>query len=141
MKKFLLLIAVVAALSLTGCQSNTDYKAKGAEMAQQLDELCNKQDAQAALEMDKTINAEIEAIAAKGDTAAMTDFKEAIKDAKRRNTPYISAVKVQNGADKNAVVKELQQEAISGELSMDDLTSSINAINEVAIKTDKGSEE
>lgn len=141
MKKFLLLIAVVATLSLTGCQSNTDYKAKGAEMAQQLDELCSKQDAQAALEMEKTINDEIEAIAAMGDTAAMADFKEAIKDAKRRNTPYISAVKVQNGADRNAVVKELQQEALSGELSMDDLTSSINAINEAAIKMGKGSEE
>ena len=137
----MLLIAVVAALSLTSCQSSNDYKAKGAEMAQKLDELCNQQNAQAVIEMDKTINDEIEAIAAKGDTAAMADFKEAIKDAKRRNTPYISALKVQNGADKNAVAKELQQEAMNGDLSMDDLSSSINAINEAAMKMGKEPEE
>ena len=45
MKKILLLIVAVVAVSMMSCLKGTDYKAKGEEFARQLDELCNKQDA------------------------------------------------------------------------------------------------
>ena len=67
MKKLLLSIAAVAMLALTSCQSETDYKAKGAEMARQLNELCDKQDGEAALALEKQIEKEEAAVIAKGD--------------------------------------------------------------------------
>ena len=128
MKKFLLLIAAVAALSLTSCVGNTDYKAKGAEMAKQLDELCNKQDADSALLLDKSIKDEEHAIVAMGDSAAISDFRAAIKESRDRNAPYIAASKVKKGANKDDVIKDLEDMALESNLSMDAMASSINAV-------------
>lgn len=141
MKKFLLAIAAVAALTLTSCQGNTDYKAKGAEMARQLNELCDKQDEQAVLALDKSISDEEAAIAASGDTAAIADFKEALKESKQRNLPYISALKVKNGADKDELLKEVQQDVIKGDISMDAMTSTINAMMKADQEKKEGTSE
>ena len=125
-------------LALTSCQSETDYKAKGAEMARQLNELCNKQDGEAALAMEKQIEAEEAAIVAKGDSAAIVDFKEAVKDSKERNTPFISAAKIKSGVSKEDVAKDLEQAALYGEINMDILTASIDAILEAEKEMKKG---
>ena len=138
MKKLLLSIAAVAMLALTSCQSETDYKAKGAEMARQLNELCDKQDGEAALALEKQIEKEEAAVIAKGDSAAIVDFKEAVKESKQRNTPFISAAKIKSGVSKEDVAKELEQAALNREISMDILTASINAIVEAEEEVKKG---
>lgn len=138
MKKLLLTIAVVAALALTSCQGETDYKAKGAEMARQLNELCDKQDEQAVLALDKSISEEEATIAASGDTAAIADFKEALKESKKRNVPYISALKVKNGAKKEEVMKQVQQQAMDGDIDMDALTAAANKMLEAEGEMKKG---
>ena len=125
-------------LALTSCQSETDYKAKGAEMARQLDELCDKQDGEAALALEKQIEAEEAAIVANGDSAAIVDFKEAVKESKERNTPFISAAKIKSGVSKEDVAKELEQAALNLEINMDILTASINAILEAEKEMKKG---
>lgn len=138
MKIFLLTIAVLAALALTSCQGETDYKAKGAEMARQLNELCDKQDEQAVLALDKSISDEEAALAARGDSAAIADFKEALKESKKRNVPYISALKVKNGASKENVMKSVQQQAMNGDIDMDAMTAAVNKMLEAESEMKKG---
>ena len=128
MKKFLWSMAVMAALALTSCQGSTDYKAKGAEMARQLNELCDKQDEQAVLALDKSISEEQAAVVATGDSTAIADFNAAMKESRQRNTPYIAGLKVKNGANKEEVVKEVEQAAMKGDLSMDALSMTINEV-------------
>ena len=120
------------------CQGETDYKAKGAEMARQLNELCDKQDEQAVLALDKSISEEEATIAASGDTAAIADFKEALKESKKRNVPYISALKVKNGAKKEEVMKQVQQQAMDGDIDMDALTAAANKMLEAEGEMKKG---
>ena len=138
MKKLFLVIAALAMLALTSCQSETDYKAKGAEMARQLDELCNKQDGEAALALEKQMAEEEAAIVAKGDSAAIVDFKEAVKESKERNTPFISAAKIKSGVSKEDVAKELGQAALNREINMDVLSASINAMVKAEEEMKKG---
>ena len=54
MKRFFILVAAVAALTLIGC-TESDYAKKGKEMAAQLDQAVEKQDKDAALAVDKAI--------------------------------------------------------------------------------------
>jgi uncharacterized lipoprotein NlpE involved in copper resistance len=72
MKKILLTLAAVVALSLVSCDA--DYKTKGESFAKQLDELCQKQDSAAVLELDKTIRDTEAKIVESGDTAAFAAF-------------------------------------------------------------------
>ena len=66
-------------------------------MAKHLDELCEKQDSAAVLAYEDSIRIAEEEIRAMGDTAAIADFQEALKESRERNTPYITALKVKNG--------------------------------------------
>ena len=107
-------------------------------MARQLNELSDKQDEQAVLAWDKSISEEEAAIAASGDTAAIADFKEALKESKKRNVPYISALKVKNGAKKEEVMKQVQQQAMDGDIDMDALTAAANKMLEAEGEMKKG---
>ena len=138
MKNLLLTIAAVVALTLTSCQGETDYKAKGAEMARQLNELCDKQDEQAVLALDKSISDEEEAIAAHGDSAAIADFKGALRESKQRNLPYITALKVKKGAKKEDVMKTVQQQAMNRDIDMDALSATVNKVLEAENEMKKG---
>ena len=129
MKKILLMMTALIALSLTSCQK--DYKRQGEEMAKQLDELCQKQDAEAVLAFEDSITACEAKIEASGDQEGLKDFKEALKDARRRNAAYISTLKVDRGQSKDSVVQVLIDDALNNnDIDISAVTSSIDAINE-----------
>jgi len=125
MKKIFLMLAAVVALSLMSCDGN--YKAKGEEYAKQLDELCQKQDADAVLALDKTINEQEQSIAAMGDSAAIADFRGALKDARERNAAYITSIKLKKGISKDSVLNEVVGDVMQGEMGIDAVTNSVDA--------------
>jgi uncharacterized lipoprotein NlpE involved in copper resistance len=125
MKKIFLMLAAVVALSLMSCDGN--YKAKGEEYAKQLDELCQKQDADAVLALDKTINEQEQSIAAMGDSAAIADFRGALKDARERNAAYITSIKLKKGINKDSVLNEVVGDVMQGEMGIDAVTNSVDA--------------
>jgi hypothetical protein len=133
MKKILLLMTALIALSLTSCQK--DYKKQGEEMAKQLDELCQKQDGDAVLALEENINNQETKIQASGDEAGLKDFRDALKDVRLRNAAYISSLKVEHGQDKDSVVGDLINDALINEdVDITAVTSSIDAINEKEAK-------
>ncbi len=130
MKKYFIVMAAVATLSLVSCENN-DYKAKGEQLAKQLDELCQKQDANAVLELDESIrNMEAE-IAEKGDSTAVVDFRNALKEVRARNAAYISKIKVQNGQDAEATVQDVVQDALEGDVDINAVSASIDSLLEL----------
>ena len=126
MKKFFLMMTAVMALSLVSCQSGNDYKAKGEQMAKQLDQLCESQDSAAVLAFVDSIRAMEQDIIATGDSAAIADFRQALKESRERNAPYISVLKVKKGIDKEAVVKEATEDVLNGNMNIQALTESID---------------
>ena len=128
MKKILLLVVAVVAVTMMSCLKGTDYKAKGEEFARQLDELCNKQDAQAVLALEDSIRQEEEAIAATGDSAAIADFAAALKASRERNARYLSVLKMESGEDKDSIAQDLVQDVMNDRMSLEALTSSIDTM-------------
>ena len=126
MKKFFLMMTAVMALSLVSCESGNDYKAKGEQMAKQLDQLCESQDSAAVLAFVDSIRAMEQNIIATGDSAAIADFRQALKESRERNAPYISVLKVKKGIDKEAVVKEATEDVLNGNMNIQALTESID---------------
>lgn len=127
MKKMILLVAAVMALSLVGCQGDSEYTVKGREMAQQLDQAVEKQDTAAALAAEKAIrDAEAEIIAL-NDTAAISDFRRAVADSRERNTPYLTAIKIENGATNEKAVEEVTQDALKGNVGIGTVTAAIDS--------------
>ena len=137
MKKVLLMMAVAVALSLTGCDSNKDYKAKGEEMSKQLDEQVEKQDTAAVLASDEKIRQIEEEIIASGDTAALADFRAAMKDSRVRNAAFITLSKIQNGMKREDAMKELIQDAMNKDVDIGAVTATINAV----LKAEKAAKE
>ena len=129
MKKFLLLAAVAVALSLTSCEGNKDYKAKGEEMAKQLDEQVAKQDTTSVLASDDEIRKIEEDIIASGDSLALAQFREAMKDSRVRNATFITLSKMNNGMSKDDALKELANDALKGDVNIKAVTAVIDAIN------------
>ena len=120
------MMTAVMALSLVSCQSGNDYKAKGEQMAKQLDQLCESQDSAAVLAFVDSIRAMEQDIIATGDSAAIADFRQALKESRERNAPYISVLKVKKGIDKEAVVKEATEDVLNGNMNIQALTESID---------------
>ena len=120
------MMTVVMALSLVSCQSGNDYKAKGEQLAKQLDQLCESQDSAAVLAFVDSIRAMEQEIIATGDSAAIADFRLALKESRERNAPYISVLKVKKGIDKEAVVKEATEDVLNGDMNIQALTESID---------------
>ena len=129
MKKILLLLAgAVVALSFVSCDKARQYQALGEEMARQLDELVAQQDTAAVLALDKTIHEKEEEVVALGDTAAIARFREALKDSRQRNAPYITALKVKNGLDTKKAVQEVIDDVMDGDIDIQAVTSSIDEV-------------
>ena len=120
------MMTAVMALSLVSCQSGNDYKAKGEQLAKQLDQLCESQDSAAVLAFVDSIRAMEQDIIATGDSAAIADFRQALKESRERNAPYISVLKVKKGIDKEAVVKEATEDVLNGDMNIHALTESID---------------
>ena len=133
MKRILVMVTALVVLSFTSCQK--DYKRQGEEMAKQLDELCQKQDGEAAFALDQNI-ADIEnKLVASKDTASLNDFREALKDVRRRNAAYLTTLKVGHGQAKDSVIQDVVNDAlINDDADITSITSSIDAVNEQETK-------
>lgn len=57
MKKILLIVTAIVAVSLMGCDSTVNYKAEGEKMAKELDRLCELKDSAAVVAFDDSIHA------------------------------------------------------------------------------------
>lgn len=132
MKKFLLIVAAALAMSLVGCNGNSELKAKyqaqGEELATKLDAACQQQDAATILALDDSIRAIEEEVIATGDTAAIAAYKDALRDARMRNGAAISKLKVDNGEDREEVLDEVVNDAMNEDVSITTVTRSINAV-------------
>ncbi len=129
MKKYILLIATIATLSLMSC-TNQDYKAKGEQMAKHLDELCEKQDSAAVLIYEDSIQAIEDEVVATGDSAAIAAFHAALKESRERNAPYITSLKVQGGQDKKEAIEDVMKDALEGGVGIDAVTKSVDKVLE-----------
>ena len=121
------MVAVIVAVTMTGCQK-TDYKHQGDEMAKQLDELCQQENADAALALEDSILSIQQQLESSGDTANVALFSDAVKASRERNTPYIAAQRVKQGMPADSVVKHIQDEVLNGNLSIDVATATIDAM-------------
>ena len=126
MKKLLFIMTLIVGVTMTGCQKS-DYKAKGEQMARQLDELCQKNDTAAVLALIDSIDVVEAEINAKNDTAGFRAFHSAVLAARERCMPFITVAKIENGQDKEEVLQALIDEALNSGLDMTAITSSINA--------------
>ncbi len=128
MKKFFLMMTAALALSLVSCNGNKDYKAEGQELSKQLDEVVEKNDTAAALTTDESIREMEQEIVALGDSAALADFRAAMKDSRIRNAAFVTVGKIRNGMDKNEVLNELVQDALDEDIDVNAITAAVNAI-------------
>lgn len=128
MKKFFLMMTVALALSLVSCNGNKDYKAEGQELSKQLDEVVEKNDTAAALTTDESIREMEQEIVALGDSAALADFRAAMKDSRIRNAAFVTVGKIRNGMDKNEALNELVQDALDEDIDVNAITAAVNAI-------------
>ncbi|MBR7011631.1 MAG: hypothetical protein IKI10_01925 [Muribaculaceae bacterium] len=126
MKKFFLMMSAIIALSLVSCDNSNAYKAKGEQMAKQLDQLCEQHDSAAVLALDDSIRAQEAAIIAKGDSVAIAAFREALKESRERNAPFISTLKVSHGMSDEEVAKEIINDVMEGDMSINAVTESID---------------
>ena len=134
MKKFFLMMTAVMALSLVSCDNSNAYKVKGEQMAKQLDQLCEQHDSAAVLALDDSIRAQEEAIIAKGDSVAIAAFRQALKESRVRNAPYITTLKIKQGASKEQVTQEILDDAMSGDVDIHAVTESIDEMLKVKDK-------
>lgn len=130
MKRFFILVAAVAALTLVGC-TESDYAKRGKEMAAQLDQAVEKQDKDAALAVDKAIREAEQEIMALNDSAAIADFREALRESRQRNTPFLTKFKVESGVDREEAVKEVTQDVMNGDVNIQAVTASIDSLLKV----------
>ena len=128
MKKFFLMMTAALALSLVSCNGNKDYKAEGQELSKQLDEVVEKNDTAAALTTDESIREMEQEIVALGDSAALADFRAAMKDSRIRNAAFVTVGKIRNGMDKNEALNELVQDALDEDIDVNAITGAVNAI-------------
>lgn len=128
------MMSAVMALSLVSCDNGNAYKVKGEQMAKQLDQLCEQHDSAAVLALDDSIRAQEEAIIAKGDSVAIAAFRQALKESRVRNAPYITTLKIKQGASKEQVTQEILDDAMSGDVDIHAVTESIDEMLKVKDK-------
>lgn len=128
------MIMAVMALFLVSCDNGEAYRVKGEQMAKQLDQLCEQHDSAAVLALDDSIRAQEEAIIAKGDSVAIAAFRQALKESRIRNAPYITTLKIKQGASKEQVTQEIIDDAMSGDVDIHAVTESIDEMLKVKDK-------
>ena len=132
MKKILLILTAVVAVSLMGCDNTVNYKAEGEKMAKELDRLCELKDSAAVIAFDDSIHAVEARIMANGDTVAIKQFQKALEDARNRNAAYIATLKVNRGTTKEDVVEEMSQDVLNGSMDIGAITGAIDEMNEAS---------
>jgi hypothetical protein len=119
------------------CDNTGEYRIKGEEFAKQLDELVEKQDTAGVLALDQAIRDFEKEIIEASDSAALAAFQEALKDARVRNTPFITTIKIKQGTEKDDALKEVANDALQGGVDLKTLTNAIDASLEQAQKDKK----
>ena len=127
-------MAAIVTLSMMSCENQADYKAQGEKYANRLDQLCEQQDAEAVLALEDSIKATEEKIIASGDSAAIADFREAMKESRNRNAAFITGAKVKKGVKNDEAVKQVVEGALNGDVDIKAVTSSIDAALEASSK-------
>lgn len=128
MKKFNWLMATVVALSLMGCDSGSEYTRQGKKLASQLDKSVEKQDTAAALAADDAIREAEKQILELNDSAAIADFREALRESRQRNAAYLTSIRVKNGIEKEAAVDVVKEDVMKGNISIEAVTASIDSV-------------
>ena len=128
MKKYMIMLAAAAMLSLVGCDSSTNYADQGKKLAQELDQSVEKQDTAAALAAEKAIRQMEKEVIATGDSAAIADFRGAVKESRQRNAAYLTALKVNTGMATDKAVGEVMQDAMEGQVNVGTVTTSIDSV-------------
>ena len=131
MKKIFLMMTVTLTLSLVSCNGNKDYKAEGKVLSEKLDAVTQSNDTTAALQTDAEIRNVEDRLIASGDTASLSAFREAMKDARIRNATFVTMSKINNGMDKQKALEELTQDALKGDINIHAVTAAISAILKV----------
>lgn len=130
MKKILFLMTAVVAVLLISCNHTNEYQAKGEALARQLDEACQAQDMEKAISIDEQIRAQEKEIAATGDSVAVASYREALKETRERNAPFVASAKLEKGKSKDDIVKEAVGDVMEGDVNINSLTESIDAMLE-----------
>lgn len=137
MKKLLLMVAAIVALSLVGCKpeaKKVDYKAEGARYAAQLDSLCQKQDTVAVRNLVDSIRVIEEQIAQKATAQEVNDFNEALMEARHNAAVLTATAQVQHGTEKKEAVQQVINQALNGEVSIKTVTTTIDAVGTDSVK-------
>lgn len=137
MKKFFMMAAIVSALCLAGCTNGVDYKTQGAELAKELDLQVENQDTAAVLATDEAIRAMDEEIAQTGDSAAIADFRAAVKESRERNAAYITSLRVKQGLSEEDALNQVIQDAMQGGVNIKSVTSSVEQLMKDKQEKDK----
>lgn len=97
-------------------------------MAKQLDEAVEQQDTTKTIATDKAIRELEEEIIASGDSVALNDFRDAMKDSRVRNATFVTLSKIRNGVDKKEAINEVIQDAMKSDVNIGAVTSAIDAV-------------
>ncbi len=106
-------------------------------MANRLDQLCEQQDGDAVLALQDSIKAMETEIIAAGDSAAIADFRDALKESRERNAPYITTLKIDKGVSGDEAVNEVVEDALNGNVDIHAVSKSVDAALEQAAKKNK----
>ncbi len=129
MKKLLVIVAFAVCVSLAGCikSGDKDYKAEGQKLADQLNEMCQRQDTAAVMQLDKQIRDMEQEVIAAGDEKAVADFQQVLKEARDKAAAYIVTIKMDNGVSKDSAINELTGDALNGGVDIQSLSNAIDA--------------
>lgn len=121
------MVAVIVVMTMTGCQK-TDYKLQGEQMAKQLDELSQQKNGDAVLALEDSILSIQQQLVASGDTANVALFREAVKESRERNAPFIAVQRLKQGVPGDTIVNQVRDEVMNGNMSIDAVTAVIDAM-------------
>ena len=120
------------AVSLVGCNNMGSDKSQAEKMADELDRLCELKDSAAVIAMDDSIHSMENRLIAAGDSAAIADFRKALKESRKRNAPYIATLRLNAGAKKDDVLKGMADDVIKRGVDIATITDAIDEMNKNA---------
>lgn len=130
MKKIILMMAAVVAISFTSCDSNSNskYAAQGKQLAEQLDQSVEKADTAAALAAEIAIREAEKQVEALGDSAALAAFIAPVHESLQRNAPFLTTIKVDRGMEKDKAVGGVIQDVLDNKVDISAVTASIDSV-------------
>ena len=122
-------MTAIVAVSLVGCTNTANDGSQAEKMAKELDRLCELKDSAAVIAMDDSIHSMENRLIAAGDSAAIADFRKALKESRKRNATYIAALRINAGAKKEDVFKGMADDVIKRGVDIATITGAIDEMN------------